>query len=138
MGPGSHQLISAHISLHFFRGSENTSETTNLFWVWLFLGWHIISLQIYTPPEVQQFAPEKLPFHPIGKADRLPFPSFFRGKLLLNFGNCDHRQPGPTFGCRVMVSMGNPYISPIARGYLWVIPKNPKVEHHKYHGSTRT
>ena len=36
--------------------------------------------------------------------------------------------------------MGNPHISPIARGYLWVfvIPKNPKVEHNKYHGSTRT
>ena len=32
--------------------------------------------------------------------------------------------------------MGNPYISPISRGYLWVIPKNPKVEHNKYHGST--
>ena len=26
--------------------------------------------------------------------------------------------------------MGNPYISPITRGYLWaIIPKNPKVEH---------
>ena len=26
--------------------------------------------------------------------------------------------------------MGNPYISPISRGYLWIkIPKNPKVEH---------
>ena len=27
--------------------------------------------------------------------------------------------------------MGNPYIRPISRGYLWVpvIPKNPKVEH---------
>ena len=33
--------------------------------------------------------------------------------------------------------MGNPYISLIARGYLWVIiPKNPKVEHYKYHGYT--
>ena len=25
--------------------------------------------------------------------------------------------------------MGNPYVSPISRGYLFVIPKNPKVEH---------
>ena len=26
------------------------------------------------------------------------------------------------------------WLSPIARGYLWVvIPKNPKVEHNKYH-----
>ena len=31
--------------------------------------------------------------------------------------------------------MGNPYLSPISRGYLWVIiPKNPKVEHN--HGYT--
>ena len=29
--------------------------------------------------------------------------------------------------------MGNPYISPITRGYLWVsYPKNPKVEHNNY------
>ena len=30
----------------------------------------------------------------------------------------------------------NPYRSPISRGYLWnIIPKNPKVEHNKYHGA---
>ena len=35
--------------------------------------------------------------------------------------------------------MGNPYIRPILRGYLWVvIPKNPQGEDNKYHGSTRT
>ena len=40
--------------------------------------------------------------------------------------------PGPKYPV-----MENPYISPIARGYLWlVIPKNPKVEHNKYHGYT--
>ena len=33
--------------------------------------------------------------------------------------------------------MGNPYISPIARGYLWVIiPFGIPREHNKYHGYT--
>ena len=55
----------------------------------------IISLQIYTHLKFNS-SPLKSYRNPIGKADRLPFPSFFRGKLLLSFGNCDHRQPGPT------------------------------------------
>ena len=40
--------------------------------------------------------------------------------------------PGPSYPV-----MGNPLLeSPISRGYLWVIPKNPKVEHNKYDGNT--
>ena len=42
-------------------------------------------------------------------------------------------------GAQRTLTVRNPYISPISPGYLRVIiPKNPKVEHKKYHGSTRT
>ena len=48
---------------------------------------------------------------------------------------CNDVDPG-IVGC---TPMGNPYISPISRGYLWVIiPKNPSRIPAKYHGSTRT
>ena len=40
--------------------------------------------------------------------------------------------PGPTYPV-----MGNPYIRPVSRGYLWVIPKNPKVELNKDRFATR-
>ena len=57
---------------------------------------------------------------------------YCRGEFIASGDRQGCGPPIPTYPV-----MGNPYISPIARGYLWVFssPRMPR-EHNKYHGYT--
>ena len=60
--------------------------------------WHFVVPKFWTKPyhpEIQKLAPENRPFAcPKRKPDRLPFPSFFRGKLAVKFQGCSSFIPG--------------------------------------------
>ena len=49
----------------------------------------VITLREVAP----KIAPEKLPFDPNRKPDRLPLPPFFRGKLAVKLRGCTSKHP---------------------------------------------